>query len=257
MFRILAIPFGWLMRGCYILVKNYGLALFIFTFIIKLIMLPSSIKQQKSSARMARLAPKREQIMKKYANNREKQNEAMMELYNQEGVSPTGGCGTMIITYLILFAIIEVVYTPMTYISGLDSEKITAASQTVVNYYQMSQAVKNDIPEGFAAAPTISQRLAEGTNLEELLKGYNENLKLDDSVISEMAATFEANPGLDEYFNNESRSQRTIPSCSTPRFPTSATALTTPSSASISANIRAGRAFISSFRYSRSCRRLR
>lgn len=205
MFRILAIPFGWLMRGCYILVKNYGLALFIFTFIIKLIMLPSSIKQQKSSARMARLAPKREQIMKKYANNREKQNEAMMELYNQEGVSPTGGCGTMIITYLILFAIIEVVYAPMTYISGLDSEKITAASQTVVNYYQMSQAVKNDIPEGFAAAPTISQRLAEGTNLEELLKGYNENLKLDDSVISEMAATFEANPGLDEYFNNESK----------------------------------------------------
>ena len=205
MFKIIAIPFGWLMRGCYMLVKNYGIALFIFTLIIKLLMVPSSIKQQKSSARMAKLAPKREQIAKKYANNREKLNEATMELYNQEGISPASGCGSMLITYLILFAIIEVVYAPMTYISGIDSEKITAASQTVVNYYKVSQAVKNDVPEGYAQAPTLSQRLEQGTNLAELLQGYNEELALEQDTLDKMVEVFEANPGLDEYFNNESK----------------------------------------------------
>lgn len=205
MFKIIAIPFGWIMRGCYMLVRNYGIALFIFSLITKLLMLPSSIKQQKSSARMARLNPKREQIMKKYANNREKQNEAIMELYNQEGVSPTGGCGTMIITYIILFAIIEVVYAPMTYISGLPSDKVSEATATVVNYYSISKAVSEDIPEGAEKAPTVSERLAEGTDLVELFKSYGASSEVEDSVYEEMAKNFEENPGLDEYFTDESK----------------------------------------------------
>ncbi len=209
MFRIIAIPFGWIMRGCYMLVKNYGIALFIFTLIIKLLMVPSSIKQQKSSARMARLNPKREQIMKKYANNREKQNEAMMELYNQEGVSPTGGCGSLIITYLILFAIIEVVYAPMTHISGLGSDVINSASQTVANYYNVSQAITADIPEGYGAAPTLSQRLADGTDINELLAKYNdgfkESAKISDDELEKMAETLSADPAIADYFSDGSK----------------------------------------------------
>lgn len=107
MFKILAWPFGKLLWLCYMVLKNYGWALFVFTLLIKLIMLPSSVKQQKSMARMQRLNPKLEQLKKKYANNKDKLNEATMELYNQENVNPMGSCLPMIVTFVLLFAIID------------------------------------------------------------------------------------------------------------------------------------------------------
>lgn len=202
MFRIIAIPFGWIMKGCYILVKNYGVALFLFTLIIKLIMLPSALKQQKSTAKTARLQPKLEQIKKKYANNRDKLNEATMELYNQEGISPTSGCLSLVLTYIILFAVIEVVYAPMTFISGLPTDKIEQASQTVVDLYKVSQKIAGDVAEGETSALTLSERLENGTNLRELLEGYNADLKFTDERLEELATIFESDPSLDEYFND-------------------------------------------------------
>ncbi len=212
MMKILAIPFGWILKLAYMLVKNYGLALFLFTIVINLLMLPSRIKQQKESAKTARLRPKLEQLQKKYANNREKLNEATMELYSENGVSPMGSCLPMIVTYVILFAIIEVVYAPMSYISNIDKAKITEAEQTVTDFYYMSQAVKLDLPEGYENSPTVSERLAQGTNIEELFKGYNEDLataagvkrisNLTDERLNAVIAGFEAHNDLDEYFND-------------------------------------------------------
>lgn len=205
MMKIIAIPFGWILKLAYMLVKNYGVALFLFTVVINLIQLPSRIKQQKDSTKMARLKPKLDQIQKKYANNREKLNEATMELYNQENVNPMGSCLPLVITYVILFAIIEVVYAPMTYISNLPSEKINAAQQTVVDYYKVAQAVSKDKPEDAATAQTLSERLADGADLAELLTGYNESLEFSDERLAEVIAGFEANPGLDEYFNDNQK----------------------------------------------------
>ena len=213
--RILAIPFGWVLKIAYMLVKNYGLALFLFTVVINLVMLPSRIKQQKESAKTARLRPKLEQLQKKYANNREKYNEAQMELYNEAGVNPMGSCLPLIVTYVILFAIIEVVYAPMSYISDLSDRKINEAQQTVVDYYYISQAVANDIPEDMNSAPTVSERLAQGTNIEELFRGYNENLSdsagvarienLSEERLERVIAGFEADPTLDQYFNDSKK----------------------------------------------------
>ena len=215
MMRILAIPFGWILRLCYTLVKNYGFALFLFTIVTKLVMIPSSIKQQKSSAQMRKMQPKLEQIKKKYANNKEKLNEATMELYNQEGVSPTNGCLGMILTYVLLFAVIEVVYAPLTYISGLPSEKVNESIQTVIDYYSISQAVKNDVAEGETEALTLSQRLelsgseSDADYLTELFTGYNEKLsdklKLTDERLETVVAGFEADPTMDEYFNDNKK----------------------------------------------------
>lgn len=207
MLRIIAIPFGWIMRLCYTLVKDYGIALFLFTLIIKFIMLPSSIKQQKSSAKMARLQPKLEQIRKKYANNKDKLNEATVELYNQENVSMGGSCLPMLFTFIILFAIIEVVYAPMSYISGIDSEKISDATYLVADSYTISQSVKNDIAEGEETALTVSQRLAEGTDIAELFTSYNESLKtpLSEERLNNVIAAFELYPNLDEYMSDTSK----------------------------------------------------
>ena len=121
---IIAWPFGKLLWLCYEIISNYGWALFLFSLLIKLIMLPSSCKQQLSMAKTQKLGPKLEQLKKKYANNKEKLNEATMELYNQENVNPMGSCLPMVLTMVILFVVVEVVYAPLSYISGLPKEKI-------------------------------------------------------------------------------------------------------------------------------------
>ena len=62
---IIAIPLGWIMKGLYYVVKNYGIALLLFTFVTRLIVFPLAIKQQKSTAKMALLTPELEKIKKK------------------------------------------------------------------------------------------------------------------------------------------------------------------------------------------------
>ena len=115
---------GYLMKLCYIIFKSYGLALIVFTLIIKLITVPFQIKQQKNTARMAKFQPKLKQLQNKYKNNKEKYQEEMMKLYTEEGVNPMGSCLPMIITMVILFSIIGVVYAPLRYISNIDGNSI-------------------------------------------------------------------------------------------------------------------------------------
>ena len=79
--EIIGIPLGWVMWLCYKVVRNYGVALIIFTLITKMLMFPMSLKRQKSSIKMAMIKPKLDNIQKKYANNKEKLNEEMMKLY--------------------------------------------------------------------------------------------------------------------------------------------------------------------------------
>lgn len=122
---LLSRPLGWIINICYQLVGSYGLAIILFTLITKILLLPLAIKQQKSSAAMLRMRPKEEQIRKKYANNKDKLNEEIMKLYQEEHYNPmTSGCLPMLIQLPILYALYRVVYRPLTYIMGLGSETV-------------------------------------------------------------------------------------------------------------------------------------
>lgn len=125
---------GYLMKLCYMVFKNYGLALIVFTLIIKLITIPFQIKQQKNTARMAKFQPRLKKLQQKYGNNKEKYQEEMMKLYSEEGVNPMGSCLPMIITMVILFSIVGVVYAPLKYVSDIDGKSFslsTASSATM------------------------------------------------------------------------------------------------------------------------------
>lgn len=89
---IFGIPLGYVMWGCYSLVKNYGIALILFTLVTKLILFPFSLKQQKGMVKMARMQPKLMELQKKYGNNKQKLNEEMMKMYEREGYNPMSGC---------------------------------------------------------------------------------------------------------------------------------------------------------------------
>ena len=79
---ILYTPFGFIFRIFYDLVSNYGLALFLFTLLFRLILLPSSISQQKGTAKQMRLQPKIKKLQEKYKGNQVKLNEEMQALYS-------------------------------------------------------------------------------------------------------------------------------------------------------------------------------
>lgn len=129
--NILGYPLGWIMWAIFQVVKNYGVALILFTVLFRVALFPLSIKQQKSSAKMQVFQPKIQEIQKKYANNKEKQQEELMKLYEQHGYNPMGGCLPSIIQIILLFGIIYVVYEPLTHILRLDSATITALTDVL------------------------------------------------------------------------------------------------------------------------------
>ncbi len=97
--------------------------------LIKLVMVPLSIKQQKSSAKIAAIQPQMQEIQKMYAKNQQKMNEEMQKLYEREKYNPAGGCLPMLITFLVLFGLIDVIYNPMRHILGMSNEVIAQATE--------------------------------------------------------------------------------------------------------------------------------
>lgn len=129
LYSVIGWPLGYILYFIYnFLFKNVGLAILLFTFIIKLAMLPLAIKQQKSSAKSAIFAPKVREIQQKYKNNQEKQQQELAKL-QQEGYNPMSGCGTMIVTFLLLFGVLDVVYKPMTHIVHVNDDKVSQIIQ--------------------------------------------------------------------------------------------------------------------------------
>lgn len=123
----LAMILGPLMRMLYQMIPNFAVTMIVFTVIIKLLMLPLMIKQQKSMAKMSVFTPMINEIQQKYKNNQEKMQEEMVKFQQEYGYSPTAGCLPMLINMLVLFGMVEVVYRPVQYILGIPKEAISAA----------------------------------------------------------------------------------------------------------------------------------
>lgn len=113
-------PLGWIIEQIYSLVANYGLAIIIFTVLIKLILLPLNIKSQKSMRKTQKIQPILQELQKKYANDQEKLNREMMKLYKENNVSMTGGCLPMLIQMPILIGLYQVIQKPLSYLVGVD-----------------------------------------------------------------------------------------------------------------------------------------
>ena len=146
LYSIIGTPLGYVMWLCYLLVNNFGFAIIIFTFIVKAAMFPLNLKQQKNQAKTQLFAPKVKEIQTKYRNNQAKMQEELAKL-QQQGYKPMGGCGTMMLTMLLLFGVIDVVYKPMTHMEHLDWNR-AGAINTVVD-----QALKTKYTSIIVASP--------------------------------------------------------------------------------------------------------
>lgn len=117
-------PLGYILGFIYHFTLNYGWALVLFTILIKLILLPLGLKQQKSMTRMQFVQPKLAEIQEKYKNDKNKQSEEMMKLYKEYNVSPMGGCLPLLIQLPILYGLYWVIREPLRYMLHIPMEQI-------------------------------------------------------------------------------------------------------------------------------------
>lgn len=114
------------MRGLYYIFNNYALSIVFFTVIIRALLLPLSIKQQKSQTMMARMRPYENKIRQKYRSDPAKAKEELDALYQSEGYSPYSGCLTALLQLPIFLGLYEVIRYPLHYIAGVANDLINA-----------------------------------------------------------------------------------------------------------------------------------
>lgn len=121
---IISSVFGYVLNFFYELLNNYGLAILIFSVLLRLILIPITIKQQKSMKKSAELQEKMKDIQAKYKNNPEKLNQETINLYKTEKMSPFSGCLTGILQIIIILSVFWLVSQPLTYMKNLKDTEI-------------------------------------------------------------------------------------------------------------------------------------
>ena len=173
--EIITVPFGWLLNFLYQFTGNYGLSLILFAILVQLILLPISAKSKKSMMKMSRIQPRINAIKEKYANDQQKQQEAMQQLQKEEGATMgCGGCLWSFVPLLILIPLYTIIRQPLTNMLGA-SDEIASEIGNILGlnmkdgYWQISaaQAIYND-PSRFADIPGITERTLAGIDFNFL-----------------------------------------------------------------------------------------
>ena len=116
--------FGYLLNALYTVFNNYGIAIIVFSIILRIILIPITIKQQKSLKKSAELQEEMKEIQRKYKNNPEKLNQETIDLYKREKMSPFAGCFSSIIQLVIILSVFWLVSQPLTYMKKIDTNVI-------------------------------------------------------------------------------------------------------------------------------------
>lgn len=114
--NLLGVPLGWIMKLCYDLIRNYGLAIIVFTLLTKVILFPVSLLVQKNSVKMIKMKPELDALKFRYVDDKDAMLDAQSELYKREKYSPFAGTVPLLIQLPLIFGLIDVVYRPMKHI---------------------------------------------------------------------------------------------------------------------------------------------
>lgn len=161
LFNIINKPLGWLLEGIAgIFGGNFAAAVFVFTLLINLVLIPLSIKSQKSSVQQTRIKPKLDELKKRYGDDKQQYSAAMQKLYQEENVSMSGGCLPMILRLVLMMSIYYLIMQPLTYLMHIDSSVIATATEAIgknvrTPELQIIEAVKN----GTINFPEIANQL--------------------------------------------------------------------------------------------------
>ncbi len=168
-FDFIAKPLGQFLYFVYntIAFKNYGLAIIIFTIVIKLVLLPLTIKQYRSTAKMQEIQPLIEDIQRRYKNDKEKMNQELMKLYQEHKYNPAGGCLPLLIQMPILFSLYWVINQPLRFILNKTPEQINKLIEYVTETVgKVTMGSSREI----GVLNYFNEHISELSNVSDLLK---------------------------------------------------------------------------------------
>ncbi len=131
MFKFFANIFGYVLNFIYGIIGNFGISIIIFTVLLRLILLPMSIKQQKTMKKSAKIQAKMKEIQDKYSNDPVRLNQEVMDLYASEKMSPFSGCLSSILQIIVVIAVFFVVSSPLTYMKKIPAAKINEYKEVI------------------------------------------------------------------------------------------------------------------------------
>lgn len=172
MFQFFANIFGYLLNFINNFVGNYGLAIIMFTILIKIIMLPLSIKQQRTMKKSSELQEKMKVLQFKYKNDPEKLNREMMDLYKKENMSPFSGCLSTIIQFILLISIFYMVRCPLTYMEKIDKTQIESYVQQLKDDGMPVNQAYSEI-DIIREVNYLKEKFPEDENLEKINLNMN------------------------------------------------------------------------------------
>lgn len=181
----ICIPFAWILRLFYNLTNNYGIALILFTLIVKLVMLPFQLKSKKSMLRMNQFQPKMREIQEKYANNQQKMNEELQLLYVKEGINPMSGCLWSLLPFPIIIALYSIIRQPLSRFMMLKSDVIDQIRETAVTlgYVASGNGGRTSFYEEIQLTQFINDHFDSFSGINGLMKVNYSFLGLDLTVM--------------------------------------------------------------------------
>ena len=129
--QILMTPFSWLLKLFCQVFDSYGIALFLFTVVIKIILFPLQLKGKKSMIKMNVVNGQLQEIQKRCGNDKERYNQEVQKFYAENNVSPFGGCGWSFIPLIILYPLYAIIRRPLKYMMWLTEDAVRAVANAV------------------------------------------------------------------------------------------------------------------------------
>lgn len=127
----ICIPLGLLMKGCWLLVKDYGLAILLFTLATKFVLLPVSVWIQKNSIQMVKLQPEINMLKVKNHGNADLIAEEQMKLFKREHYHPTLSLIPLILQIVLLLGVVHIIYHPLTYLFGVSNADVLLLAKEI------------------------------------------------------------------------------------------------------------------------------
>ncbi|NLW10747.1 MAG: YidC/Oxa1 family membrane protein insertase [Clostridiaceae bacterium] len=177
--------FGWVMRVLYDIIGNYGLVIIVFTIILRGLMIPLGINQQKSTLKQQALSGEIAEIKRLYPDDKAKQSELQMELYKHHGASPMAGCLPSILQLIIIWPIFRIIQAPLKHIMHVSSENLDKIGQILQGMTDAAgQPLISENAAKAAATMNIPLLNALEANASALSRVVNEGLINLDQMIN-------------------------------------------------------------------------
>lgn len=156
-------PLGWILESIAdFMGGNFAASIFLFTLLINLLLIPLSIKSQKSSVQQTRIKPKLDELKKQYGDDRQKLAQAQQNLYQEENVSMAGGCLPMLLRLVLMMCIYTIIQSPLQYLMNIDKSIINEAveaTRELVGKNATQLSVLDAVRNGSINFPEIAKHI--------------------------------------------------------------------------------------------------